>query len=364
MNEWGIEFGIILTTAQPDDYSAEDVFEQTLAQVHEAERLGFDNVWILEHHFWMGLCGDSMACAAFLLGETDNIAIGTAVTVAPLVHPVQLAERVNLISQLSKGRLRVGMGRGSFPKEYEVLGIDMGRNHEMMYEAVRLIVSSWDPPLKGSGPHYPFHEITVFPPPWGGSVPIYIAGTSPETVEFAGSLGLPMLLEQVEMERRRAIVDLHADVAMSSGYDLEAHPPDHALWCMANVADTQKEAEDPVMERFAWYQQQVDRTRKQLPIDKERRYANYEFHYRNAEDRVLRGTASTDSRLEGVKRLDPIGTPDVCIHHLQNYVDTLGVQHFMCSFEGAGGTPEVLESMRRFAAEVGPMIQASGVRSS
>ena len=68
-----------------------------------AERAGFDDVWFAEHHFMSyGVCPSAMTLAAFVLGQTSRIAVGTAVSVLPVWHPVALAEQAALLDQVSR----------------------------------------------------------------------------------------------------------------------------------------------------------------------------------------------------------------------------------------------------------------------
>src|SRR5918996_1565578 len=105
-----IQYGAFLTTAQPPGITESDVFTDAISYAQAAEELGFEDVWLLEHHFTrFGLCGDALTMAAFLLGQTIKINVGTAVVVVPLQHPVRLAERVAMIDHLSDGRLLLGI---------------------------------------------------------------------------------------------------------------------------------------------------------------------------------------------------------------------------------------------------------------
>ncbi|MCS6926269.1 MAG: LLM class flavin-dependent oxidoreductase [Candidatus Binatia bacterium] len=63
-----------------------------------AERRGYDEAWIIEHHFIpYGICPSAMTMAGFLLGHTSWLRVGTAVSLLPLHHPVHLAEQAALL---------------------------------------------------------------------------------------------------------------------------------------------------------------------------------------------------------------------------------------------------------------------------
>ena len=86
-----------------------------------ADRVGFDNLWFVEHHFLMGFSGSP--CPEVLFGalsqRTKNIRIGFGVSILPNHHPVRIAERVAMVDQLTDGRVEFGTGRSN---AYEQIG--------------------------------------------------------------------------------------------------------------------------------------------------------------------------------------------------------------------------------------------------
>lgn len=78
-----------------------------------AETAGFDDVWIAEHYFMSyGICPSAITLAAYLLGATHRITVGTAVSVLSTQHPIAVAEQTALLDQLSRGRFRLRVGGG------------------------------------------------------------------------------------------------------------------------------------------------------------------------------------------------------------------------------------------------------------
>jgi alkanesulfonate monooxygenase SsuD/methylene tetrahydromethanopterin reductase-like flavin-dependent oxidoreductase (luciferase family) len=90
------------------------VIEETLHEARLADELGVDALWLAEHHF-DGICAyvDPVSFAAALAVATHRCKIGFAVVQTSLHHPIRLAEQLSLVDQLSKGRLIVGLGRGT-----------------------------------------------------------------------------------------------------------------------------------------------------------------------------------------------------------------------------------------------------------
>ena len=97
------------------------LYKETIEQCVLADRVGFDNIWFVEHHFLTGFSGSP--CPEVLLGAlsqlTRGIRIGFGVSILPAHHPIHVAERAAMLAQLTDGRLEVGTGRSN---AYEQLG--------------------------------------------------------------------------------------------------------------------------------------------------------------------------------------------------------------------------------------------------
>src|SRR5580658_9561087 len=95
-------------------------YARSLEVVEEAERLGAATVWLSEHHFFEdGYLPQPLTFAAAIAARTSRIRIGTAVLLAPLRLPLQLAEEAAVVDVLSGGRLDLGVGVGYRVPEYE-----------------------------------------------------------------------------------------------------------------------------------------------------------------------------------------------------------------------------------------------------
>src|SRR5438128_3520987 len=103
-----------------------EVYAHALEEARLADELGFEAVWLAEHHFSAyGICPSLAVLAAAVARETSRVRIGTAVVIAPFAHPVRIAEEWAMIDILSGGRLEFGLGRGYQPKEFVGLGASM-----------------------------------------------------------------------------------------------------------------------------------------------------------------------------------------------------------------------------------------------
>lgn len=120
--------------------SQEQVFQEFLDEVSYAEELGFDSVWLPEHHFSVyGMLGDTLTMAAAISQRTTRIKIGTAVLTLPLNHPVRVAEQAALVDVLSSGRLLLGLGRAYQPPEFAGFGVPAEQSRAMFEEGLEII---------------------------------------------------------------------------------------------------------------------------------------------------------------------------------------------------------------------------------
>ena len=101
----------------------ERVIDETIEEAKLTEQLGFDAVWLAEHHF-DGICAyvDPISFAAALATATSRIKIGFAVAQVSLHHPIRLAEQISLLDNITKGRIIAGLGRGTAYNIYDYQG--------------------------------------------------------------------------------------------------------------------------------------------------------------------------------------------------------------------------------------------------
>ena len=351
-----IKWGVYLSTANWPGETQRAVFDRSEAMTRAAEDLGYEGVWLLEHHFTKyGLCPSPLTMAAHILGSTKRIKVGTAVNVLPLDHPVRLAENVALLDQMSRGRLRLGVGRGYFFKDYKVFGADIRKNNEAMSVWMDVMLRAWKTG-KASCEHelLTFPEVDVYPEPYTKPhPPVYVACSSPSRTEWAAERGFPMLIDYLkEDEEKLSQLELYRQVAAENGHDPDQI--DHLLSCIAYVGDPS--LADRIRKQLIWWEHESMRA-SELFAPQNKNVENYAYYFRQRETAILRGEWEPEQRCERVLELSPTGTPDVCIERLQSTIDLTGIKHIALGFEGLGDTGLVLESMHRFMAEVAPHVR-------
>ena len=149
-----MKFGWLTLAMSPSPDEDCQRIDQILEQACAAERMGFSDVWLTEHYFTgESVYNDSLMFAAALAMKTEKIRIGFAVVQMPFHHPVRLAVQLALLDNLSKGRIDVGIGKGTVYNEYEFVGHGL-RSHdsrERMEEAVDMTMLYEVEKLPGGG---------------------------------------------------------------------------------------------------------------------------------------------------------------------------------------------------------------------
>src|SRR5579862_1015834 len=160
-----MKFGLIMVPAvrkgQPEPY------DQLMEQIEFADELGYDSIWLTEHHFSEYGRPAVPAIAGNAIARTKQIKVNTAVVVLPFHHPIRVAEDWAVLDQLSKGRVEVGIGRGNQPHEFAGLGVDMSDARERSTEALDIIKRAWtEERFSYNGRYWQIPEVEVLPKPF------------------------------------------------------------------------------------------------------------------------------------------------------------------------------------------------------
>ena len=189
----------------------EDVYHRALERIKIMDQTGYDAVWLAEHHFSSySICPSVHMMGMHVAGITENIRIGTAVTLAAFYHPLRIAEEIALLDLFSGGRVNWGAGRGFDPVEMAVFGVDPAESSERFREAVEIVTAAWsNERLTWKGKFHDFENVEVLPKPsQRPHPPVWVAASSQGAVDWAGSKGLSILMDphsaHGEIGRKRA----------------------------------------------------------------------------------------------------------------------------------------------------------------
>ncbi|MCX4098591.1 LLM class flavin-dependent oxidoreductase [Nocardia sp. alder85J] len=179
----GLEIGLYFDLRNPPhrEGSASRLHGFTLDMCAEADRLGAGSLWFSEHHlFDDGYLTQPLTFAAAAAARTERARLGTAILIAPLHSPVEVAEQAALVDLISAGRLDLGIGTGYRKPEYELYGASDRRRYSRTDDMVRQLRRLW----AAGG---------VTPQPVQQPIPVWLGYHGPQGARRAGLLGAPLL---------------------------------------------------------------------------------------------------------------------------------------------------------------------------
>ena len=178
-------FGMQAVPQRPDHHVK--LYRDLLEDAELAEALGFDSIWLSEHHFWFdGYCPADVAVAGAILGRTARLGVGTAVMLLPMHSVQKVADDAVTIGRLGEGRLSLGVALGYRDAEFDGFGVRRKDRGKLMDVALPRLADAC---------------AAAIPP-----VPLYVGVATAVAAQRAGRLGLPLFadstmnpLELVEM---------------------------------------------------------------------------------------------------------------------------------------------------------------------
>jgi len=168
-------------------------FEDDLLLIEHLDRLGYDQVWIGEHHStgWQNIGAPELFIAA-AAQRTRDITFGTGVSSLPYHHPFILADRIIALSHLTRGRFIWGVGAGSLAQDAQILGIDPLEQRRMTDESLEAILAllRYDGPVNRKTDWFEMNDAELHLRPYGGELDIRVASMlSPSGPRLAGKHG-------------------------------------------------------------------------------------------------------------------------------------------------------------------------------
>ena len=312
-------------------------YREALEEVTRAEELGFDSVWMEEHHsvtnhYWPS----PLTVLAGFATRTSRIMLGTDILVAPFYHPVRLAEDVALVDVIGNGRMTLGIAIGYKPDEFALYGADLARRGARFEEQLRIVRGLWTEEwLSFKGTYYTVEGRLEPRPVTTPHPPIWVGGWGERTLKRAATLGdnwipgptadLARLLagKQAFLDHRRA--------------DGRPEPP--AEWPLTRdviIAETDRKARELAEEH--------------IMVAYRREYAGGWRHP------FIDASIATDlDRLMADRFI--IGGPDECIRQIRRFVDAYGMNHLICRLFFPGmAHAHIMRELELIASEVLPAL--------
>jgi len=166
-------------------------YREALEEVIRGEELGFDSVWLEEHHsvanhYWPS----PLTALAGLATRTSRVTLGTDIVVAPFYHPVRLAEEVALLDVMSGGRAVLGIAIGYKPDEFALYGAELEKRGARFEEQLAILKGLWtNDSFSFQGKYYQIEGRLEPKPVTKPHPPVWIGGWGDLTLKRAATLG-------------------------------------------------------------------------------------------------------------------------------------------------------------------------------
>ena len=202
--------GIPVNDRSFSDEHLASAFDKSLAIAQLMDRTGYDTFWMAEHHFQpegYECIPNILLLSVHLAHLTERINFGCGFNIAPMWHPLRLAEDFATADILTKGRVIFGVGRGYHTREVETFGsplLDQAGNRDLFEEQVEIVFKSFNErSFSHQGPNYtlpprvPYRgyeleEITLVPRPLTLPVECWqpIQGATQRGLDFMAKHGI------------------------------------------------------------------------------------------------------------------------------------------------------------------------------
>jgi len=335
-----MKFGLIYDFRNPARWRRPwvEFYARMLDQVVEAEALGYDHVWLTEHHFVDdGYLPSIVPVAGAIAARTKRIRIGSDIMILPFQDPVRIAEDLAVVDILSGGRFDLGVGQGYRAEEFRAIRMDRRERHARTRESVELIQRLWtEDDVTFAGRYYRVDGVTISPRPvQQPHIPIWIGARTEKAMQRAARNGHHLtttLGPDLSQLWRRALEQCGRDPAAAHMMGLTP----------AFVARTSDEAWRAVQDHLH-YQMKL--------------YADWLGEANDAEgdQHVWDYERAEDVRKSEFGQGLPIGTPEEVTEKLRALTAQTRPTHMALLMQFPGADPDAgSQSLRLFAEQVMP----------
>ncbi|MGE0881295.1 MAG: LLM class flavin-dependent oxidoreductase [Acidimicrobiia bacterium] len=350
-----------------EDYIA--CYENLEHWARTMDRLGYDTMWLTEHHFqYEGyeVVPNLVMFGLHLVSLTERLRLGQMFNIVPQWHPLRLAEDYAMADILSRGRMQFGVGRGTVPREAQSLGSTIASgdnamsaeadqiNREQFEEGMEIILRSWrNDRFSFKGKHFEFpppgipdrgsfvEDLTMIPKPIS-PIEVYQPVSSPKTMEYVPRQGFKGVFAGTNPKKLKTNWDRFAELAAEAGY-LWGPGEGRVLVMGCHVGRTREEAFTTGRNGHDEY------CRFLAPYG---RFGGYEL----PEGTNPLGFQPT-MEMSVDQKIMAIGSVDDVVDTIGFWQELLDVKHLCCFFDFPGLTREQMDDqLAIFAEEVLPKL--------
>jgi alkanesulfonate monooxygenase SsuD/methylene tetrahydromethanopterin reductase-like flavin-dependent oxidoreductase (luciferase family) len=310
-------------------------FKEALEEAVYGEELGFDSVWLEEHHsihnhYWPS----PLMALAGIATRTTRVKLGTDIVVLPFYHPVRVAEDMAMLDVISDGRAIFGAAIGYRPPEFELYDVSLDDRGARYVEMLKIIRLLWTRDHVEYNGHF-FNIKGCIEPRPAHSIPIWLGGWGELSLKRAAQLGDAWVPgPTANLEKLLNAQKQYREFLSAAGKSV------------ANVTTplTREVVIAETRER-AW-----ELAEKYVMV-------NYRDEYGGGWKHPLIGSQDqTPVALESLSRdRFVVGNPDDCISQIKHFAETFGVDHLICRLYFAGMPHDhIMNELKLLAMEVFP----------
>jgi alkanesulfonate monooxygenase SsuD/methylene tetrahydromethanopterin reductase-like flavin-dependent oxidoreductase (luciferase family) len=335
-----MKFGLVEDFRNPAPWRRPfpELYEAILRQIERAEGLGYDEVFLTEHHFTEdGYSPSPLPIASAIAARTRRIRIGTFILLLPLYPPVRVAEDAATIDIISNGRLDLGLGQGYAANEFESLCLPRKERSARFHEGLELLLRLWNEErVTFEGKFHRVKDVTISPrPAQTPHPPVWIGARAEKAVRRAARLGCHLM------------ATLGPDPAPAYVEELRAcgrDPKDFqiAQLRMVYVGESEDQAWDDTQDHIFSMMEYYGRILA-------------EANDAPGDDRMWRIEKPSDIRDSSFGRAVMIGTPDQVARKIERFRKEFQATHFVMATQLPGMDPaKGTRALELFAKELMP----------
>lgn len=326
------------TQDPPQGDNVAGLIDELVEQAELCEAVGFDGFYFTEHHQQEDGYLPSPVLMAGMIGmRTRRIKVGTCVLLAPLYHPVRLAEDIAVVDQATRGRMVAAVGIAYQPHDFDAFGVPIKQRAGRTEECVEVLRQAWTgQPFSYPSRYHTIEDVRVTPRPYqAGGPPIWMAGWVPAGLERAGRMGDGWIADPIQS------LPVIKDYATQYRAEAKKHgrKPYVVLMRDCVIGDSWAscvEKSAPTMITHRWY-----------------------YHYgAYVKDDYLKAVKTPDDLSFELAAKDRLiaGSPAQCLEQLLMWKEAIQPDYVMLRMRQPGGPPqaEALADIRLFGEQVIP----------
>ena len=339
---------ILASWTEQDAAHQSRIYGEVLEQVQYAEELGFDSVWIAEHHSSRyGIFPSLMPILSHIAAQTKTIRLGAGVSVLPLHNPIRLAEEAAMVDVLSNGRLNFGVGRGSADYEYGNFKIEFDSRDDRFREVLDIILGLWTTEdFTYHGRYYQVDGLTIAPKPLQKPhPPVHVAvSRTAASIDVAVARDLPILTSYfTPLDDTLRLMSLYSERCAAAGKT--SHLAEMPFFRFIYLSEDAKEAEKQPEKAITWV--------RDLSIYRRTITQGDEINVDLDQWKTVRPEEPPSYQTELANNY--FCTPDQCVDRIAGLQGQHGISYFGANFAFGGlEHAKVMASMKLFAQEVMP----------